>query len=321
MKVFISWSGVRSKALAQALREWLPLVLQYVQPWVSENDITAGERWAQSVGTELEAANFGIICITPENLSSEWVLFEAGALSKSMQDAKVIPLLFDLELSDIAGPLAQFQAKKLDQAGVSEVVQAINGAAGNQTSPDIVNQLVPALWPKLAGKLEAMPPRSSSERHTRSQKDILEELVASIRSIDARTRDVDAEPTQRRNATSRRDALHYLNLLLMELEALGLNEPKDPVSLLVLAGFIREDLPWLAEVIVEGYRDIKNRGFGEVDMVYYRLQRVSRLLREPLFRESFRHVSPDLPSLIDVALFNGGKKRATTGEKTVRSGT
>jgi hypothetical protein len=120
MKVFISWSGQRSQALAQALRGWLPLVLHYVEPWVSESDIAAGDRWAQSIAEELEASNFGILCITPENLNSQWVLFEAGALAKSMQDAKVIPLLFGLEFSDISGPLAQFQAKKFEKGGLAK---------------------------------------------------------------------------------------------------------------------------------------------------------------------------------------------------------
>jgi hypothetical protein len=38
----------------QALREWIPLVLHYVDPWSSEADIAAGERSAQSVAKELE---------------------------------------------------------------------------------------------------------------------------------------------------------------------------------------------------------------------------------------------------------------------------
>lgn len=70
MKLFISWSGTRSRELAEALREWIPLVLHYVEPWLSEADITAGERWAQSVAKELETSNFGIICVTRENVSS-----------------------------------------------------------------------------------------------------------------------------------------------------------------------------------------------------------------------------------------------------------
>jgi hypothetical protein len=54
MKVFISWSGTRSKELANALRDWLPLALSYVKPWVSDKDIGAGDRWAQSIAGELE---------------------------------------------------------------------------------------------------------------------------------------------------------------------------------------------------------------------------------------------------------------------------
>jgi hypothetical protein len=134
MKIFISWSGSRSKALASALRGWLPLTLNYVEPWVSDKDIAAGDRWAQSIAGELEKSNFGIICITPENLQSEWILFEAGALSKSMLEAKVIPLLFGLELSDLSGPLSQFQAQKVEQTGIVEVVRAINKVAENAVS-------------------------------------------------------------------------------------------------------------------------------------------------------------------------------------------
>ena len=32
MKVFVSWSGSRSKAIATALSGWLPLVIQSVEP-------------------------------------------------------------------------------------------------------------------------------------------------------------------------------------------------------------------------------------------------------------------------------------------------
>ena len=75
MKVFISWSGERSHALAQALHDWIPLVLHNVEPWLSEADIEAGERWADAVAKELSDSNFGIICVTRENVGSPWVLF------------------------------------------------------------------------------------------------------------------------------------------------------------------------------------------------------------------------------------------------------
>ena len=197
MKVFISWSGKRSKALANALRDWLPMVLQYVEPWVSDKDISAGDRWAQAIAGELETANFGIICITPENLNSEWILFESGALSKSMLDAKVIPLLFGLELSDLSGPLSQFQAQKVDQSGLLEVVRSINKVADKKATEAIVDQLVPSLWPKLQESMESIPETEPSERHMRPQHEILEELVTGVRGINSRIRDIDPEMSEK----------------------------------------------------------------------------------------------------------------------------
>ncbi len=82
MKIFVSWSGDRSQALAQALRDWLPMVLHYAEPRLSQLDIAAGDRWANEVANELEASKFGIICITRENIIAPWILFEAGALAK-----------------------------------------------------------------------------------------------------------------------------------------------------------------------------------------------------------------------------------------------
>ncbi|HEX8390868.1 MAG TPA: TIR domain-containing protein, partial [Longimicrobium sp.] len=118
MRVFLSWSGQRSRQVAAALREWLPDVLHYAEPWMSDADIHAGQRWGVEVGANLEACNIGILCVTPENVSAPWLLFEAGALSKFVGEAAVIPLLMDVSFSDInTGPLGQFQAKKLDAQG------------------------------------------------------------------------------------------------------------------------------------------------------------------------------------------------------------
>jgi len=114
VKLFVSWSGERSQALAQSLRDWLVLVLHFVEPWLSQSDFEPGERWASEVSKELEASNFGVICVPSENTVSPWIVFEAGALAKSLQQGRVTPLLFGVEFNDISGPLAQFQAKKID---------------------------------------------------------------------------------------------------------------------------------------------------------------------------------------------------------------
>ena len=117
MRVFLSWSGERSQALGSALKDWLPMVLQYVEPWMSNQDIAAGSRWAIEVGKELEQSNFGVLCLTRDNLDAPWLLFEAGALSKVVEISAVCPYLLDVDVSEISGPLSQFQAKKNRQSG------------------------------------------------------------------------------------------------------------------------------------------------------------------------------------------------------------
>lgn len=69
MKVFISWSGPRSKAVAEALRDWLPDVMQALKPWVSSEDIRKGKQWNLELTRELEGTHVGVICLTPENLT------------------------------------------------------------------------------------------------------------------------------------------------------------------------------------------------------------------------------------------------------------
>lgn len=39
MKVFISWSGNKSHKVAMIFREWLPSVIQSLEPYVSSEDI------------------------------------------------------------------------------------------------------------------------------------------------------------------------------------------------------------------------------------------------------------------------------------------
>ena len=56
MEVFISWSGDRSYAVAAALREWLPLLLPYVKPYVSADDIRKGNRWGVDIASKLDEA-------------------------------------------------------------------------------------------------------------------------------------------------------------------------------------------------------------------------------------------------------------------------
>lgn len=275
MKVFISWSGPRSETIAKALREWLPLVLNYVEPWVSQSDIEAGERWGIEVAKELEASNFGVICVTQENLSSPWLLFEAGALAKSMEEGRVIPLLLDLDFKDISGPLAQFQAKKAEQAGIKEIVFSLNKVATAPIPDQRLEKLFAALWGELDTNISSIPKGKTTSRSSRPQGEILEELVSSVRGVEMRLRDtIDEDPNWRR---SRRTRIHPM--MLMDISRHFGEGPGDPISILVLASQFRDGAPWVYEIALEAYRAMMaGRGVGALH-AYQKLVRGIEVLR------------------------------------------
>jgi len=130
MKVFISWSGPRAKAVALALREWLPDVIQNLEPWMSEKDIPSGSRWNHEVTSELEESSFGIVVVTPENQTAPWLLFEAGAIAKRVSDSqtRVIPYLVGMGKSDLtSSPLTTFQMEVADKEGTWSLLGSVNG--------------------------------------------------------------------------------------------------------------------------------------------------------------------------------------------------
>lgn len=253
MKVFISWSGERSQALAIALRDWLPLVIHFVEPWVSQSDIEAGERWALEVAKELEASNFGIICITKDNIGSEWLLFEAGALSRSMQEGRVIPLLLDLEFKDITGPVAQFQAKKFETSGTWDMITSINRCSESPIPDARLKQLFDALWPELEKKAAEIPATTMAKKAVRPQHEVLEELVQSVRGLDSRVRDVmDDSPRSRR----RRGKYHPM--MIEEMSHMLKLRRDDPLRMLIIGSMAKDDFPWLYELAVDAYRDSRS---------------------------------------------------------------
>ena len=150
MKIFLSWSGTVSQQIAQELRAWLPLILPAVQPFVTTTDIDKGARWFGEISAELEQCNYGVVCLTRENLSSQWLAFEAGALSKQLS-ARVATVLFGVQHADVKPPLAMFQGTIFRESEFRQLITNINAAANvDQRREDAqLDTLFPMLWPKI----------------------------------------------------------------------------------------------------------------------------------------------------------------------------
>jgi len=226
MKIFISWSGDQSKAMAEALRDWLPDVIQACEPWISSKDIDPGARWSSDLAKQLEQIQFGIICLTPENLTAPWIHFEAGAVSKKLDDkTRLCPYLLGLEPTDIEGPLVQFQAVKADKSDTKKLVYTLNYALGSEAlSNERIDRVFDLHWPHLEEMLKKI--LSSSPRvqePKRRDDDKLDEILKIVREqsrllSEIKPRYISPEDEKREAIIAAMQSPELMNLLLRQSE-------------------------------------------------------------------------------------------------------
>lgn len=187
LRIFISWSGERSRFVAEALRDWIPYVIQSAKPWISTKDIFAGEDWDKEINEKLGELNFGIICLTPDNLQAPWINFEAGALSCKIKDKTLVcPYLIDLEPKDVAPPLSRFQLVKANREGTLKVVESINGAVKeNPLDKHFLDETFNIWWPKLEERLSSLPfiDNEHTPKSERNETEILIEVLEIVRNF------------------------------------------------------------------------------------------------------------------------------------------
>lgn len=227
MRVFISWSGDVSRALAVAIQQWLPMAVHHVDAWISSRDIEPGERWALVLGQALEESDFAVICLTPDNRLSPWILFEAGAVARS-REASVVPLLFGIKPSDLDGPLAQFQSVQADRAGIQKLVARLFDASKSGLDSSQREQVFAGMWPLLEPLLGELAEQVRSATVVESPADLLADLAMSAQQgAHAATPSMDKLERLDGERRRLRGQLEYL-----EAEEARLTQQEAPISLL-----------------------------------------------------------------------------------------
>jgi hypothetical protein len=149
VKVFLAWSGPTSQKLASFMHEWLQSVVQAIEPFMSSMDIRQGQRWSSEIGANLKEAQFALLCLTPTNLENRWIHFEAGAVSKSMDTARVSALLFDVKPTQVEFPLQQFQHTPLTREGLWKLVQDMNNLCPAKLGESILRKAFERSFPEV----------------------------------------------------------------------------------------------------------------------------------------------------------------------------
>jgi TIR domain len=200
MKIFLSWSGPRSRAIAEALNDWLRRIIQAVKPFYSP-EIEKGVKWSSEIDDALEGTSFGIVCLTPDNLASPWIHFEAGALSKA-KDAKIWTFLHGLTPADVPPPLGKFQHTVAEKEDTLLLVKTINRrldeVGGESLNERLLEDNFETFWPQLKAKLDAsqkvgeLQSRPNQTEKQRDERAILNEILESVRNQERRLTSVEA---------------------------------------------------------------------------------------------------------------------------------
>jgi hypothetical protein len=192
MRVFISWSGPRSRKVAEFLFGWLRKLPLAVSPWVSKEAINPGTRWEKELSEALEETRFGILCLTPENQLEPWICFEAGALAKTIEKTHVIPYLIDMKPQDLIHPLKQFQATEATKEDTWKMIKNIHKASGDETrSESDLSEAFEMWWPRLQEQIESAKEEVpevglKKEANLSEIKDSLDNVLVILESLSSR---------------------------------------------------------------------------------------------------------------------------------------
>ncbi|MBI5521831.1 MAG: TIR domain-containing protein [Desulfarculus sp.] len=114
MKVFISWSGELSRVAAEKFNLWISSAFntEYAEFIISTTALHPGDRWRIFLDRQLSESDVAIIFLTRESRKAPWVLFEAGAVGKSV-GSRIFPILVDISFSEVPNPFEPFQSIEL----------------------------------------------------------------------------------------------------------------------------------------------------------------------------------------------------------------
>ncbi|MFT4757703.1 MAG: hypothetical protein ACI91R_002360 [Vicingaceae bacterium] len=206
MKIFVSWSGKRSKAVAEMMSDWLKCVIQASQPWISTRDIDRGAIWFSEINDKLKDVSVGVVCLTQENKNKPWILFETGALAKGLTTNRVCTFLVDLSPEDLEDPLGQFNHTTPEKSSVWALTRTINDCLNEKALDErILQQVFETYWPQFDYKFQIALKENQPEEVVppRSEQEMLGEILNHTRGLSNRIHSLESELDYSSNFNSR----------------------------------------------------------------------------------------------------------------------
>ena len=159
-KVFLCWSKDRSKAIAEGWAKLLPEIVNG-EPILS-TEFQKGREWSTVLRKDLDEAKTGIVFITPENMASPWIHFEAGALATAVasRNGEVFTYVYGFDPGKLAGPLSAYQSTVPTKEDTRRLVRDLCVTMECQPPAE---EVYSKWWAKLEATLEEIPAPAITE--------------------------------------------------------------------------------------------------------------------------------------------------------------
>jgi hypothetical protein len=335
--VFISHDS-RDAEVAEAFSKLLSSVSAGVLKSFRSSDrkgsqgIEYGVEWYPELMKKLESASDIVCLLTSRSLDRPWILYEAG-VAKGKLDTSVYGIAVGIPLSRAnAGPFAQFHNCDDKETALTKLVmQLLARVPDSEPDREAVQMQVKSFKDRLdqilkqaEGGDDAEEPDGQSD--TASVAKLFEEIKVMFQDMPSRleTRLLESGAPFRRRRTKR-----LYPMMFEELTHIVSDDPTDPIGLLMIASMIRDDAPWLYELIVEAYREAKAGNSAAAREAIHRARRAGKVMMGgPWLEEMGVHpreiemLVMELPMVLDRYLSQFEEKtvkRSGNDEETVKA--
>lgn len=273
--VFISHDR-RDEELAKAFATLLAEAgAGMIESFVAGRDIPKGEGWYEAIIAKLNEMQALVCLLTPRSHERPWVLFEVG-VGKGREKEKVHVHGVDLGFTvgePPPGPFAQIQICKNNKEDMVTFMKML------------IIPLLP-LWNlplhlledhihKFRNRVEDIEKSQALPKHGESATgltaSLAEELKAMLRAMPLHIESKLSENLQNHGRGLRFFSMDALESAVRAMKA----ELRDPIGLLVLCNAMREELPWLYDLGLDTYREVRT---GRPERATAALSRMSTIV-------------------------------------------
>jgi len=289
--VFISHDS-RDAQLAEAFSKLLRSVSAGMLKSFRSSDnkgregIEFGDEWYKRLMEKLDSASDVVCLFTERSVARPWILFEAG-VAKGKLNKPVLGLALGVSLNSITtgpGPFFQFQNSDDSEDSLIKLLkQLAERVPSLELDNDVLKAQVSAFKEKvdtLLSQLDETPDDDESPSDSTAAK-ILEEMKVMVRDLPERI-----ESRVSDGPTFRRKRRRFDPMMFEKMMMFGLDDEAEPIGLLIMAGLVRNDVPWLYELALETYRTVRSGSIRDAESLLRSIERSEKMLmRGPIMEE------------------------------------